>query len=157
VTLLDSIIAAGGRRVMIVNGHGGNSGVCHAAAGEAVADSDLAVAVLDYWRLVEDRPTAPGAVPGHAGWFETSLVHALRPELIIDPERRAEPQPVQQPAQVEFHCAAAWSAVDGYTDRPDLADQATGEELLEEIVSKLSERIVQTAGIEIPADAGGQS
>lgn len=145
--LIGSVVAAGGRRMMIINGHGGNVGVCHAAAGAAAADSDVSVAVLDYWRLAESAPEAPGPVPGHAGWFETSLVLAVRPDLVAERKQRADPVPVITPPDVDLHSAATWSAVDGFTDRPDLATAEAGRELLEEIVIKLSDRIVRTAGI----------
>lgn len=151
--LLDSIVAAGGRRVMIINGHGGNVGVCHAAAGAAAATADICVAVLDYWRLLDENQKLTGPVPGHAGWFETSLVLAVRPDLVAERgRRRTEPVPVVAPANVDLHSAAAWTAVDGYTDRPDLADAETGQQLLAEIVIKLSDRIVQTAGIDTERD-----
>ncbi|SDT27460.1 creatininase family protein [Microlunatus soli] len=152
--LIDSIVAAGGRRLMIINGHGGNIGVCHAAAGAAAAGGDVSIAVLDYWRLVEAVPDAPGPVPGHAGWFETSLVLAVRPDLVRDRKQRAEPVPIEAPSDVDLHSAAAWTAVNGYTDRPELADDATGRRLLEQIVIKLSDRIVGTAAADITAEEG---
>lgn len=143
--VLRSIRAAGATRVLIVNGHGGNTGVCHAAAAAASASGDLSVASLDYWRLVPEG--ASGPVPGHAGWFETSLVLGLRPELVADRPPREEPRPIVAPESVDLHSAAAWAAIDGYTDHPEHADAAEGRRVLDSVVSALADRIVETAAL----------
>ncbi|WP_158889868.1 creatininase family protein [Amycolatopsis anabasis] len=141
-----SIAASGGRRLVIVNGHGGNRGVCHAAAAKLSARHDLAVAVVHYWELlpaVEDTP-----VPGHAGEFETAMVLALRPELVG--ERFARPGPVETFAApgVEVHDAAAWQRIDGYTDEPARATRERGTEWLEGCVSALANRLIELARVE---------
>lgn len=139
--LLRSVAAAGGRRLLLVNGHGGNTGVCHAAAAAAAARHDLTVAHLDYWHVA----TEGGQVPGHAGEFETSLMLAVRPELVRAPTPRGQaPQRPDVPG-VQLHAAQVWRAIDGYTDHPERADADGGRRRLDQLTAALAERLQDLA------------
>lgn len=141
--LARSVAASGGRRLVIVNGHGGNSGLCSAAAAAASARHDIAVAYLDYWCGVADE----AGVPGHAGEFETSLVLALRPELVSAAKPRDDvPAPPTVP-HADLHSARIWRDIDGYTDRPERATAEQGEQRLDAIVSVLAQRFVEFARV----------
>lgn len=140
-----SIARDGGRRILLVNGHGGNRGPCHAAAAAASTRDELAVGYLDYWQVVADDASAPGPVPGHAGAFETSLVMHLRPELVIPLSRPAPPEPVTV-ADVTLHRQGSWSAIDGHTDDPANASAEVGGVLFERCVDELAARLVALAG-----------
>jgi creatinine amidohydrolase len=137
-----SVVRAGGRRLVLINGHGGNTGVCHAAAAAASSRWDIAVAHLDYWD-VADPATDGTPVPGHAGAFETSMVLALHPELVA-PRPVREPPPPSGP--VNLHSAEAWRRIEGYTDQPDRADAARGEQWLTQIGAAVAARLVELAG-----------
>jgi len=137
------VATQGGRRLVLVNGHGGNVGVCHAAAAAASTRYGLAVAYLDYWRVA--RPESETPIPGHAGEFETSLVLALRPELVGEPVARPRPPAVASVPGVDIHAAAMWRDIDGYTDRPELADAASGTCRFEHMVRQTADRIVELA------------
>lgn len=138
--LLRSVAAGGGRRVVLVNGHGGNVGVCHAAAAAASTRHDLAVAHVDYWRFAADDPA--GGVPGHAGEFETSLVAAVRPHAVGPVPPRTHPLPedtgAAKPKGVTVHDAAMWAAIDGYTDHPERATAEHGAAWLDTVVAGLA-------------------
>lgn len=137
-----SLVRAGGRRLVLINGHGGNTGVCHAAAAAASSRWDLGVAHLDYWDVAD--PAADGTpVPGHAGAFETSMLLAGRPELVAPRPYRDSPPPLE-PANL--HSAEVWRRIDGYTDQPDRADAARGEQWLDQISAAVAGRLVDMAG-----------
>jgi creatinine amidohydrolase len=134
------VSAQGGRRLVLINGHGGNVGVCHAAAAAASTRYGLAVAHLDYWRLAQPEQNTP--VPGHAGEFETSMVLALRPGLVGERAARPGPPAVATVPGIDIHSAETWRSIDGYTDRPELADAESGKRRFEHLVEQLADRLV---------------
>lgn len=149
-TLLDilldvarSIATCGGRRLVFVNGHGGNRGVCSAAAAAASTRYELAVGYVDYWSLLGDAGDT--AVPGHAGEFETSLVLAVDPELVSErSERMSLPQPPVVEG-IELASQRYWTNMQGYTDQPVRADAEQGKVWLDQLTSTLALRLVQLA------------
>lgn len=72
-----SVFHHGFERLVIVNGHGGNTLHLRTCSIEIVERWKRVVPVLDYWDLMpegrEGMAENPPAFPGHAGEFETSL------------------------------------------------------------------------------------
>ena len=88
--LLESLTLSGFRRILILNGHGGNILLIQQAARDFVLEHpDVRVAAGAYWDIARPRLEAVEAsrqvhVPGHGGDFETSLMLHLDPELVRD-------------------------------------------------------------------------
>ena len=86
--LLDSLMLSGFRRVLVLNGHGGNMLLIQQAARDfAKRHPEMHVAADTYFEIaraaLEAIPTpAPVGIAGHAGGFETALMLHLDPELI---------------------------------------------------------------------------
>jgi creatinine amidohydrolase len=74
-----SVAGSGVRKLVVVNGHGGNSFRQHIR--ELQGTLPLLVAEVDWYRLADPKGhfTDPG---DHAGELETSVVQHLRPELV---------------------------------------------------------------------------
>ena len=142
--LARSVARSGGRRLVLVNGHGGNQGICQAAAAQAANDHDIAVAYVDYWRLAGE-PCGGATIPGHAGEFETSLVRAIAPELAGQPAARPNPPAVPVVPDVQIHSAAGWQVINGYSDDPARADAERGQRWLDQCVRGLADRFVALA------------
>ena len=145
--VLNSMAASGARRVVIVNGHGGNTGVVHAAAAAATAGRELRVAHIDYWTLLAGSPDAGADVPGHAGRFESAVVAALRPELVGDPPSRPEPPATPAVAGAGIHAADDWRAIDGFSDDPRRSLDTDGAHLVSRLVDELAARILALSEI----------
>lgn len=148
--LLDSLAQGGFRRVFIVNGHGGNSELVQLAARDTALRREMAVAAGSYWTIAWARLTAAGAgqvghLPGHAGAFETSMVAALRPELVREPrpardlDPRTSPPMPADPYRAEVH--GFWQRIDGYSDSPAAGSREDGLRFLEAAVAGVAEAL----------------
>ena len=75
------------RKVVIVNGHGGNTNVLKFAARKASIEHDMQIVIFDWWRdVAQEVRKELFPRPGHAGEDETSVLLAIRPDL-ADMER----------------------------------------------------------------------
>jgi creatinine amidohydrolase len=144
--ILASAATAHAERVVLVNGHGGNSGICHAAAAAASARHGLTVAHVDYWKMLSGGDRFVDApIPGHAGAFETSMVLATRPELVRERPDREEPPSSSAPRGLEVHSAKQWTDMNGFSDHPERATVEAGEQLMRELASGLATALVEFA------------
>ena len=138
-----SMAHSGVRRVVLVNGHGGNTGICHAAAAAISTTSPISVAAVDYWEHGGDwTPEVP--VPGHAGRWETALMLSLRADLVKAPVALAKAPGAREPGR-GVYSAAIWKSIDGYTDRPDKARAQDGAATWDLVAAGLADRLVQLA------------
>jgi creatinine amidohydrolase len=135
-----SIAAAGFRYLFVVNGHGGNHELISLMARDLALKLPLAVAAGSWWAIARDALMSEGGgqigrLPGHAGAFETSIVLALRPDLVREPMPHRD-GPVAgdlvtfgSPYRTEL--PGSWQRIDGYTDSPDLGTAGRGQRFLE--------------------------
>ncbi|GAA3369573.1 creatininase family protein [Streptomyces antimycoticus] len=147
--ILDSLVTSGYRRIMVVNGHGGNDEIMRLAVKRFALRSPVTVAACSYWTLTagEDGAGRPDVTPGHAGWFETSLMLAAHPDLVRTPvpaRAPVEPAPLFDAPPypgltVERH--GEWERVGGSTDDAADADATRGDRLLEDRARGLARAI----------------
>ncbi|MBZ2196822.1 creatininase family protein [Occultella gossypii] len=153
VDIATSLAADGFRRILFVNGHGGNAVPADAAVDRLAYEQglDVHVAATSYWTAAADVLAAldldDAPKPGHAGSFETSLLLALRPELVRTDalpasEARLQPLASQDVPGGTVRHPGVWQASDGRTDDSRLASAAVGERVLAEIAEALSAFIV---------------
>jgi creatinine amidohydrolase len=153
-----SLVRSGFRRIVFVNGHGGNNAPLRAKVGELVTDG-LPVATVDYWVPSEAQwiPKLKGALRrgGHACEQETALTLSLRAsdpaevDRILEGARGLPPRTIQ-PWIATGHdrdpiteAGASWPPIFqaddcGYYGDPAAATLSTGKELLELIVVGLA-------------------
>jgi creatinine amidohydrolase len=137
VDLGEGLATMGCKRLLLLNGHGGNEDAMRVAATELVSERRLgmAVAAASYWTIGQEVLAGlPFAGPGHAGHFETSCVLAVRPDLPqldqrFPPDR--EPRPLAISGQVNgvtVRYPGIWEASAGVSDAADQASAELGEQ-----------------------------
>jgi creatinine amidohydrolase len=87
VDLLESAYEHGFRHILILNGHGGNTPSIHVALADVLNRlPDLKVHASPWWQQPDVKAVVdelfPGETGGHADAIETSLVMAIRPDVV---------------------------------------------------------------------------
>ena len=159
--LCTSLMGAGFRRIFILNGHGGNHELIQVAARDLALAYPVSVAAGSWWAIAWDALVAGGAcetgrLPGHAGAFETSIVLALRPDLVREPRPHRDSFPASDPrgfgAAYRTEIPDAWLRIDGYSDSPDRGTTEQGRRFLELGIGAVADALLEFA--ERTADTG---
>src|SRR5207237_2394054 len=95
--LLVPLLEDGYQRILVLNGHGGNIDTMHVALRRLRPRYlNRLISAASYWELAEKELAALAEGPrqsmGHACEFETSMVLALRPDLVRREEIRDDPR-----------------------------------------------------------------
>lgn len=157
VDMIENFITHGFKRIVIVNGHGGNNvpgqqAIFEVRQGHRDRD-DLLLLFACYWALGAEPkrvdPSLEQHAMGHACEWETSMILALAPHLVGD-YKNAVPVDPRGPFDPVHR---AWTTKDrspiGHIGNPCVASAAKGEKLLEvftaDVVNLLS-RVVDWNG-----------
>lgn len=155
--ILEGLVLSGFRKLVILNGHGGNTD-SNAVVGLDFVNRlghDVAIATAAYWdigrpAIVEAGLMAGKLIPGHAGRFETAMVMAIRPELVNQAglDQTTDQSNVEGGlfstalvgGTVQVH--GSWASSTGYTDAPARATAEEGRAMLDIIVNKVADFLV---------------
>ncbi|MFO0848569.1 MAG: creatininase family protein [Gemmataceae bacterium] len=155
--LVDNLLTHGFRRIVFVNGHGGNDVPGKQAVFEARqrhrTRSDLLLLFATYWSLGGDPRAADPSIAqdrmGHACEWETSMILRLAPHLVGDLSQ-VEPVPFGNPFEP---ASRGWVTKDrsepGHIGDPRAATAGKGEALFRTFaddVVKLLERVLAWDG-----------
>ena len=78
--ILTGINSHGFKKILVINGHGGNSPAIDRAALEINSKKECLIAIIDWWSLAGDlNPKFKG---GHAGGQETSAILYINKDLV---------------------------------------------------------------------------
>lgn len=137
--LAESLAHWGIRRLLVVNGHGGNVDALRLAAQSAWRDLGVLVGSIMWSRLASDTVASGASSPsyGHACEVETSVAMALAPECVREdrigvPGGRSEPDPLTDPpfARVDRPFWFDEWTDDGALGDPRLASREFGTEIV---------------------------
>lgn len=122
--LIQSLVRAGFKNIIVLNGHGGNIDPVTAVWDQFLREFRVNLQFLSYWTVLNDDDArefltgGPDALPGHAQEFETSFAFAEFPENVRT------------------------DAISDQSDRqPALANAEKGEALIARIVDRVSDRV----------------
>lgn len=156
----------GFRRILLLNGHGGNANILRSAVQQLRFDHGIDVAAASYWDFVLQeiaawRRSGVGGI-NHAGEMETSLMLALRADLvrmdlaqdlILD---RATYLPADLAVGGPVARAATFAELSehGTIGAPTLADAERGAALLESVVEAVAAFLQDFSGWSVRTQGG---
>jgi len=153
---VEGLIKSGFRKILILNGHGGNTDSNRVVALDIanLRNHPVTIAAAAYWDVARPAIVSKGLmagerIPGHAGRFETSLMMAIRPDLVFA-DGLAQTEDVSKKelglmvpltgATVQIN--GAWDTGPGYTDQPAAATAEEGKAMLDVIVQEVAGLLV---------------
>jgi creatinine amidohydrolase len=144
VDLLEPLLSDAFRRVLLLNGHGGNIDPLRVALRRL--DTRFTDAILTgaaYWELAEPELTelcqGPRKTVGHACEIETSMMLHLRPDLVRRDLIRDDPSPAPEGLERLFWARDFARRTDhGAVGFPEYASAEAGARMLEAIVTQVA-------------------
>lgn len=143
--LLVPLLEDGYQRVLLLNGHGGNIDTMHVALRRIQPRfRERILSAASYWDLAEKELAAlaegPRKTMGHACEYETSMVMALRPELVRKAEIRDDPLKDDPTLRGLFLADDMWQRTDhGAAGFPERASAEKGRACLEAAITRTAE------------------
>ena len=147
--LIRGLYRNGARRLVLLNGHGGNQHPNGVIAHSLVNEDglEMSIGAVSYWTVASQALVDAGAAdvapsyPGHAGGFETSLLLALRPDLVALEKRRAPRTQLSSSIGAVEH--GAFTRAGGTSDDASRADGAAGQRLLQASIEAVAAYLVE--------------
>jgi creatinine amidohydrolase len=143
--LLTPLLEDGHKRFLILNGHGGNIDTMQVALRRLQPRwRDRALTAASYWDLaakeLAELADGPRKTMGHACEFETSMVMALRPELVRKAEIKNDPPPSEPVLRGLYIAEDMKQRTDhGCVGYPELASAEKGHKFIEAAVTRTLE------------------
>jgi creatinine amidohydrolase len=142
-----SVKQHGGKRLLIVNFHGGNVAPIQVARLIIEREIGLKVYFVGWSSFASDlvREWAPDVPYGHSGFYETSMILKFRPDLVVKEKMKRQEQRFQRESierQLTRGTAAAYfddNYITGGIGDPTLASA----ELAEKIIPTVNQRVIE--------------
>jgi creatinine amidohydrolase len=143
--LLTPLLEDGYQRILVLNGHGGNIDTMHVALRRLQPRyPNRLVTAASYWELAEKELAAlaqgPRKTMGHACEFETSMLLALRPDLVHREKILNDPPREEASLRGVFTAEDMKQRTDhGAVGYPELASAEQGKRFVEAAVARTVE------------------
>ena len=121
--LIDSMVRAGFKNILVLNGHGGNVAPLRAVWDQYIRRFQVNLQFLPYWdvltaedaKLLKSGSRIPYDMPGHAQEWETSIALAAFPENVRAGALNDQPDPTPGMATAETGQAYLYRILDRLT------------------------------------------
>lgn len=154
---LAPLLQDGHQRILVLNGHGGNIDTMHVALRRLQPRFPKHIlSAASYWELADRELAAladgPRKSMGHACEFETSMMLALRPELVRHEAIRDDPPRDDPSLRGLFLADDMWQKTDhGCVGYPERASAEKGQALLAAAVERTVEVVQALLKRPLPA------
>ena len=142
--ILREFAREGFRRLVLLNGHGGNHSPLVLASEEVAEEFDVEIWLINWWLDFREEILEVCSSQGHAGEDETSVILAIRPELVKMEEARGERR--TRKVRVIRRDIGFELFPDGVNDDPRNASAEKGEAILERVSERIAELLVEANG-----------
>jgi creatinine amidohydrolase len=150
--LCRSILRAGFKKILIVNGHGGNMSALNALTVELARELDAPIATTSYWTLAHDEGAFEPILQDqkgvqHACEAETSMMLAAAPDLVFTDELPRAVGPQSSMGSALNRPLHRWRSFKEITETGVLGDARRanaqkGERLLDTAARLMAERLI---------------
>jgi creatinine amidohydrolase len=138
--ILREFAAEGFKRIVLLNGHGGNHSPLLLAAEEVAREfPGVEIWLINWWLDFREDILSICSSQGHAGQDETSVMLAIRPELVRMGEAKGERRTSR--VRVIRKDIGRELFPDGVNDDPSLATAEKGEAILSVVSEKIARLI----------------
>ncbi len=137
--ILSDFLEMGFKRVVVVNGHGGNTESLGRAAKELIRENrgKRHIIIVDWWMLsVDALKEVYGRPGGHAALDETAAISAFRPELIDKSSFKPEDMISFTPGIISAPYSAAILVYEGGDASPDF-DEDRAKLFMDKVIEKI--------------------
>ncbi|MCD6558328.1 creatininase family protein [Palaeococcus sp. (in: euryarchaeotes)] len=139
--IIEEFAQEGFKKIVLMNGHGGNVYPLIEAAEESVEKYNVEVWLINWWIDFREDILNICTSQGHAGEDETSVIMAIKPELVkmekaVGEKRKYEVRKIRKDVGLELF-------PNGVNDDPRGATKEKGEAILEVV----SEKIARLLGV----------
>lgn len=144
VELLAPLLRDGFRRILLLNGHGGNIDSLHVALRRLNVEFPNAILTgAAYWEIAAEELAAlcegPRKNMGHACEIETSMVLALRPDLVRADLIADDPDPTPHDLAGTFWARNFAQRTDhGAVGYPSFGSPQKGREMLDAVIARVA-------------------
>jgi creatinine amidohydrolase len=154
-----SLVRHGFRRLVLLNGHGGNDNALRCITDEITPRLGVPIIQFTYWHPTQDLIAAELDTQTsllHACEAETAMTMALRPDLVAEARIPAASQAMEyvQPGPYRWRTLGSVSA-SGVIGNPAAASAAKGERLLDVISTRLADLLCNADLWAAPWKQGG--
>ncbi len=140
--IIEEFAEDGFRKVILLNGHGGNYYPLVEACEDVAEEYEVEIWLINWWIDFREDILSICSSQGHAGEDETSVIMAIKPELVriekaVGEKRTSKVRIIRKDIGLELF-------PDGVNDNPKGATKEKGEAILDVISEKIARLILES-------------